>query len=438
MANIYKNNYFKDIFGLNVPLQFSLNTLNNFNLIKYDKSAIPRIGLDSNNPKKIQELLYYSPSIENKETDDFQKNEENNFNIEIQIENKGKENKIIDFPNNKNINNTNLELKKVLDENENVSIVNSYFNINKDLQNELSIFEDINEPIPPKNIISIFKNSHHIKNNFQKINNIISNNIYSISDYHNTLLHETNNINNDKQIFNFYFNIFINNFPPNKKITPKNPCSSDNSEKQILKPLFSISSESANLKSGKLLKRGRKGLNTNNNGRTHSGSDDDNLLRKIQVHFLSFIINYINDVIKTFINNRNPPLFKNLDYSIKKRVNHQFVEKLKSYNISQILQMAVSPKMKIHDETVNKKIYWKVCNICPFMYIFLERNFQSLFKEYYYNKNKIFEVNGKVIQLSLKTKTFDDLLQKYESDKDKLKYIANKYFLSSHIIKKNK
>ena len=147
MANIYKNNYFKDIFDLKVPLQISWNTLNNFNLIKYDKSAISRI----------------------------------------------------------------------------------------DLQNELSIFGDINEPIPPKNIISIFKNSHHIKNNFQKINNIISNNIYSISDYHNTLLHETNNINNDKQIFNFYFNIFINNFPPNKKITPKNPCSSDNSQKHILK-----------------------------------------------------------------------------------------------------------------------------------------------------------------------------------------------------------
>ncbi len=154
-------------------------------------------------------------------------------------------------------------------------------------------------------------------------------------------------------------------------------------------------------------------------------------MRKIQVHFLSFVINFVNDVIKTFVNNKNVPLFKNLDYKIKKTVNRKSVENLKSKKLAEILQLKVSPKMKIHDESVNKIIYNKICDICPFMADFLQISYLSLFKDYYYNKSKIFEINGKVIQLSKKTQTFHDLMEKNNSHKDKLKYITINYFLNS-------
>ena len=423
MANNNNNNYFQNIFLLNDPLREKLNTLNNFNLIIYNKIAIPRINLDLNNPGKIQKLLYLSLTLKDTDICEFHNNKGNNFNFNIEI----KENKMF-F---KNIINKSLDLKTFFDKKKEINMINSS-NINNEIQDIFFKFKDIKEPMPPKNIISLFKNTN-INDNFHGINNIILDNINSILNQKNTShFLETKNFNgiNDKTIFNINFNIYINNFPYS---------SNDKQKPYMTKPLFSISSESTNLKDGKLLlKRGRKGLNTNNKNRIHSASDDDNILRKIQVHFLSFIVNYINDVIKTFVNDRNPPLFKNLDYKIKKQVNHKFVEKLKSLKISQILQMAVSPKMKIHDETVNKKIYWKICNLCPFMYIFLQKSYQSLFNEYYYNKNKIFEVNEKIIHISPKTKTFNDLIEKYESEKDKLKYISNKYFLNSCIKEKNK
>ena len=149
------------------------------------------------------------------------------------------------------------------------------------------------------------------------------------------------------------------------------------------------------------------------------------------MHYLSFIINFVNDVIKTLINNKFPPLFKNLDYAIKKTVKHEYVEKLKMKNIGQILQMSVSPKMKIHGDIVNKKIYERVCTICPFMIYFLQKNYVEFFRDYYFNNNKIFQENGKMIQLSIKTKTFKNLVEKNENLKDKLKYIAIRYFINT-------
>ena len=137
-------------------------------------------------------------------------------------------------------------------------------------------------------------------------------------------------------------------------------------------------------------KRGRKATKIKTNYRIHKASDEDNLLRKIQIHFLSFVINYVNDILKSLINNKHIPTFKNLDYQIKKNVNHKFVEELKYKNISDIVQFKVSPKMKRYDENENKKIYHKICAKFPFMTNYFEKNYLSLFKEYYYNKNKLF------------------------------------------------
>jgi len=174
-------------------------------------------------------------------------------------------------------------------------------------------------------------------------------------------------------------------------------------------------------------KRGRKQVG--NNKKIHSALDDDNILRKIQVHFISFITNFINDIIKAFIKSRKAPLFKNIDYKLKKIVNHKYFQNLKSSKIADILQMTPSPKMKEHDSSVNKLIYDKVCHLCPFMFNFLQKDFVSFFKDYYFNSNKNYTVNGKLIPLSDKTKNFNDLIKKNYAYKEKIKFIALNCFL---------
>ena len=174
-------------------------------------------------------------------------------------------------------------------------------------------------------------------------------------------------------------------------------------------------------------KRGRKQIN--NNKKTHTASDDDNIHRKIQVHFISFLTNFINDVIKSLIKSKKVPLFKNIDYQLKKTVNQKYFQILKSQKIADILQMRPSPKMKIHDNNANKLIYDEVCKLCPFMKDFLQQDFISLFKEYYYNKQKNFIVNGVEIKLSERTRNFSDLINKNYAHKEKIKFIALHYFL---------
>ena len=66
-----------------------------------------------------------------------------------------------------------------------------------------------------------------------------------------------------------------------------------------------------------------------------------------------------------------------------------------------------------------------------FLTNYLDKNYLSLFKEYYYNKNKLFLVNGKIIQLSKKTKIFNDLIKKDYRHKDNLQNLAIRKYLNS-------
>ena len=63
-------------------------------------------------------------------------------------------------------------------------------------------------------------------------------------------------------------------------------------------------------------KRGRKTLKESK--RQHNALDQDNIIRKIQVHFLSFIIYFSNDLILTFLPTYKDLAFKNIQYELKK------------------------------------------------------------------------------------------------------------------------
>ena len=54
----------------------------------------------------------------------------------------------------------------------------------------------------------------------------------------------------------------------------------------------------------KKIKSGRPNI-TNKRKRAHLSTDMDNIISKIQVHFLNFMISFINDSIKGFFNIKN-------------------------------------------------------------------------------------------------------------------------------------
>jgi hypothetical protein len=421
MANIYNaNNYnnFKDTsLFFNNSLKI-VNSLDNFKIINYRGLLLPRINLDSSNSQKLAHLIYYP--IE----DIYSNKKEDNICIEI---NQKENESLINHSNDVSQINYVKDLNSKLFVNEEKIFMEKNSNFIKDKDDLIKNMKSDNiEPIPPNNIISIINNdknnnkyrlsSHCI--NIAEINNIIINNINQISNYSgHTIINQINN----QTIYNLNFNIYTNNvFLNNKKLIRKHS-----------KPIFAVCSESDEIQTNKS-KRGRKSMNLKKNYRIHAASDDDNLLRKLQVHFLSFIINYVNDVIKTFIDSKKPPLFQKLDYQIKKNVNHKIVESFKKKRICEILQLRISPKIKIHEKNVNKIVYQKICILCPFMIHFLNTNFLSLFKEYYNNDNRLFIVNGRIIQLSEHTKTFYDLMINNINHKDKLKNIANRFFINNN------
>jgi len=77
-----------------------------------------------------------------------------------------------------------------------------------------------------------------------------------------------------------------------------------------------------------------------------------------------FIVNYTNDIIDFLINNDNKPHFNHLDYRLKKRVKHSYVEELKEKSIGDILQFDITPKMKKR----NKNIITNIIKIIPLKY----------------------------------------------------------------------
>jgi len=190
--------------------------------------------------------------------------------------------------------------------------------------------------------------------------------------------------------------------------------------------------ENSNLKEEKKSKYSKKPKNSNKK-KPHTADDNDNILRKIQVMFLSFFISFTNDIVLSLTDDKNIGLFKDLDYEIKKKVSHKFVESLKSKKLEDIVKFRITPKIK-QKENINEQIYKSVLERCPIIQEFFNRSYLDLFQEYYENPDNIFRFKEKVISLSYKTKqkTFDKLIDKNNKFKEKIKYVSINYYLNSY------
>ena len=173
---------------------------------------------------------------------------------------------------------------------------------------------------------------------------------------------------------------------------------------------------------GRGRQRQRQNINNDSNNipKVHNKFSTDNLLRKIQVHYLSFIISFLNEILEQL--NFKQKFFK-LDYVFKKNVNMKFVESLKQKNLGEIICNKISSKYKKDNENANIKIYEEIKNNEVLNNI-LSENYLKFFKKIYYKNNRNINLKeyglDKDILLSKKVKLFEDLFKgNNASDNDK-------------------
>lgn len=180
-------------------------------------------------------------------------------------------------------------------------------------------------------------------------------------------------------------------------------------------------------------KRGRK-INKESKKATHSALFKDNIKRKIQVHFLTFLVSLINDIISTF------PLkgisLKDLAYNMKEKISNVYFEKLKKSSIKELIEnINISSKFKNYEENINKEVIKKLFEY-DFDYFskLFEEDYLFFFRLYYNDEKPLNKLSlfGKTIEFSKKTESFYILIKNQE-DKELKKAIiegAKKYFIA--------
>ena len=179
-------------------------------------------------------------------------------------------------------------------------------------------------------------------------------------------------------------------------------------------------------------KRGReKSLNSNKKF-IHSSLFPDNLLAKIQIHFFSFLIDISNDALFTGLGHDINYSFKEINYSLKRKINYDYFINLFNYNIRNILQMDISSKYRNFNRNHNAETVNQVCRISPWLDKFFNTSYLRMFKYYYNRKMPLNGISfeGKYIKFSYKTKTFYDLLVKRNHERNELISIAKSYYLN--------
>lgn len=188
-------------------------------------------------------------------------------------------------------------------------------------------------------------------------------------------------------------------------------------------------------------KRGRKStLNPSIllNKKVHDSQSPDNIIRKIQVHYLSFIEDFFNQILegygKSFLN------FLPISYDFKKNVSKKFVNELKKYSIADLFQINISSKFKNYPENYNRIIFQRISDNYPEIAEFFKNHFYLDFFEgiYYSNKRDVdLREYGleKTIHLNSEICLYQNLLDKISGQdnenvyKKKIKECVEKDFL---------
>ena len=203
-----------------------------------------------------------------------------------------------------------------------------------------------------------------------------------------------------------------------------------------------ISKENSNNMTFIKRKRGRTKSLMNDNKFIHDKNSSDNLKRKIHVHFLSFIVSYLNEILK---NLNYKQRFLQLDYRFKRIINNERFKSIKKQPIGNIIRKPISYKYK-QNKYYNEIIYEQIKENEILNNIF-SQSYLNLFKNIYYKSNNIISLKeyglNKNIFLSTKVKMYKDLLYNIKDldiNKQHIKKInecIGRYFLPELIFLQN-
>ena len=158
----------------------------------------------------------------------------------------------------------------------------------------------------------------------------------------------------------------------------------------------------------------------------HTKDTSDNILRKIQVHFLSFVVSFMNVLLTVLLKKSGySDIFVDIDYNIKKVISKKTFSSFKKMDIGEILRHKASPKFRTKNEENNSIIYEKVKENKDVNY-FLSKNFIKLFKDVYLKNKRSINENGIVFDLPRNVETFDDFLNKQKRKYDDIKEYEQK------------
>ena len=170
----------------------------------------------------------------------------------------------------------------------------------------------------------------------------------------------------------------------------------------------------------------------------HSSLDNDNILCKIQVHYLNFLVNFANDAIKTESNKKELKNmeFKHIMHNIKRQISSKSIQILIEKSLNEILQLNISKKYRKYslDEDYNRNVYNIVITYSNWLKKLFDMNYLDAFKLYYNDGQPLNYINfeNETIKFSKKTKSFYYLYKGKkikEEEKNRVKFMAENYYL---------
>ena len=315
-------------------------------------------------------------------------------------------------------NNTNSKNKESPNQYINGTNLNLFNNVNNNLSNPsmANLFITNNYSYNYFNILKKIPSTNYMSNTFKPNLNINFDNYFLNLKEAPTFHHKVNNKEN-----------LINNDIPDKiNLNDNNKDDTKtSSSKQIM---FKLQNQYSKKKRGRTIKEIDK---KDQKPRQHSSTDFDNLLRKLQVHYLTFVIQFANIMLDNFYPSDKNFRFLNISYDAKKNVKHSYVESLKMKKMKDILIMPPSKKYKINsNQNINLEIYERIRETNSFLEDFFEITYLELFNKYYMKNSKIFEFNGISINFE-KISFFSDLINANHNPLEapsKMKQIAQSQF----------
>ena len=164
----------------------------------------------------------------------------------------------------------------------------------------------------------------------------------------------------------------------------------------------------------------------------HNEYSIDNITSKIQIHYLNFIVSFLNDCIVSYFGKKIFSFIK-INHKEKSKVSRKHLEKMKNSTILDILKnMDISKKYKYYNKDINKMNIVALIKYSWFRKIF-ETKYLEFFLHYYNDKEPLKELTlfEKKVILSEETKSFYYLLQKKEELKEQITYFCKLIYLDN-------